>query len=53
MIDKDGTGALMPGMGDIADRLFGTGSEDATPLCDDDEEEEVAPQKKQKKSPSK
>ena len=27
---------VMPGMGDIADRLFGTGPDDATALCDDD-----------------
>ena len=26
---------VMPGMGDIADRLFGTDPEEATPLCDE------------------
>ena len=27
----------MPGMGDIGDRMFGTGPADATPLDDDEE----------------
>ena len=37
LVDKavDGKPAVMPGMGDIADRLFGTSSEDAVPIGED------------------
>jgi len=36
LVDSTGDAAIMPGMGDIADRLFGTDPGDATPLCDND-----------------
>jgi uracil phosphoribosyltransferase len=37
-LDADGAASqpVMPGMGDIADRLFGTDPEDATPIVDED-----------------
>ena len=37
LIDRvvDGAAAVMPGMGDIADRLFGTDPEEAVPIGDD------------------
>jgi len=34
LVDKTAD-PVMPGMGDIADRLFGTDPEEATPLCED------------------
>ena len=37
LIDAESSGQpVMPGMGDIADRLFGTDPEDATPISGDD-----------------
>ena len=36
LIDRSTAAPVMPGMGDIGDRLFGTGQEDAPPILGDD-----------------
>ena len=39
LMDRDVAGQqpIMPGMGDIADRLFGTDPDEATPILDDED----------------